>query len=231
MDIHHPYRKGCKVFVILCVTGAFCSLSNILYFVYTRKREQSDFPDIGKNGRDELPNLGNHNIRLFYNQTWLSLLSHGYWRPKYVPLDDKDIVISNLKRIRKKKMIFYSDTSTCGHGSLGYRSICDPKDKKGCCKESTCQDIPLKNCTCSTCFDERLRIFPEFHEWTPYDINMGNNVRGDHICAGLRLLNVSSMVTLGDSLIRQVTERMWRRVYKGPVTHLLYEDSNKGSFT
>ncbi|CAH1802568.1 unnamed protein product, partial [Owenia fusiformis] len=206
-------------------------LIEILYFVYnytTRKGVQYISPNIWRNGRDGLSdNWRTHNMHPFLNQMMLSTLTHGYWRPIDVPEGKRNVVITNLNQLRTRKIVNYSNTSKCGHACLGYRSICDPKDKKACCKENTCQDIPMSDCVCPTCFDERPRIFPEFHEWTPYDINMRNNVQGDHICAGLRLLNVSSMVTLGDSLIRQVTDRFWRRVYKGPVTHLLYNDSTK----
>ncbi|CAH1793142.1 unnamed protein product, partial [Owenia fusiformis] len=125
------------------------------------------------------------------------------------------------------KNISYSTDTRCGHNNLGYRSVCDPKDKEACCKDNKCQDIPIKECTCPTCFDERSRIYPEFYKWTPHRINMRNNISGVDICNGLRRLNVSSMITIGDSLIRSLTESFWRRVYRGPVTHLLYNHSSK----
>ncbi|CAH1801453.1 unnamed protein product [Owenia fusiformis] len=159
------------------------------------------------------------------NQELLSALTQGYWKPKYVTEEENDRVTSQLKRLRERKKIEYSNNTICGHAHRGYRSVCNPGDKNACCKESRCRDISVEGCVCPTCFDERSRIYPEFHEWTPYGINIRRNVSRDVMCTGLRNLNVSSIITIGDSLIRQITVRFWRRVYKGPVIHLLHDYS------
>ncbi|CAH1779934.1 unnamed protein product [Owenia fusiformis] len=159
--------------------------------------------------RNEGNNEGNHT---FLNQMLLDELTKGYWKPKYVTDEYKKYVIDRVKRARDFNNMEYSNDTKCSHETGSYRTLCNSVDKKACCKENTCQDIPVANCTCPTCFDERPRIHPEFYDWTPYRAHMRKNISGKDICTGLRYLNVSSMIILGDSLIRNFYHNFRRRV-------------------
>ncbi|CAH1801451.1 unnamed protein product [Owenia fusiformis] len=115
------YRQIKALFGILIIYVMITSI----YFINTRYSkikqvvyEQVNLMDNKRPSTRQRNDEGNKH-HIMYNQTLLSALTQGYWKPKNVAEIEKDMVTSKLKRWRMRKKIEYSNDTTCGHAYQG----------------------------------------------------------------------------------------------------------------
>ncbi|GFS11179.1 hypothetical protein ElyMa_006665000 [Elysia marginata] len=94
----------------------------------------------------------------------------------------------------------YEQTPQYKH--MWFKSICNPKGSTPCCKDDRCEDLPVEECRCLNCFDERQVIYPEFSTWQPEDESCTQTTfTAKEAC---RLLEGASIHVAGDSFVREM---------------------------
>ncbi|CAH1780126.1 unnamed protein product [Owenia fusiformis] len=147
------------------------------------------------------------------NHSLMEKLTEGEWIPKEVSQSYEEAVEETLASLRRDKNIEMQTISArggCGR-LMGrkYTTICDPHGKYPCCFKGRCAKASIEDCKCDKCLDERTKIHPEFHTWTPYNITLHTFPPKD-MCLMFHRLNISLFYSLGDSLSRGVCEGAWK---------------------
>ncbi|XP_076441395.1 uncharacterized protein LOC143280579 [Babylonia areolata] len=106
-----------------------------------------------------------------------------------------------------------------GYPDRYFRTMCDPDGDAPCCYDHVCRNMSLQQCTCPTCLHMRSPIYAEYATWRTLDPSCQPwNWSVSGLC---QLLKNSTLVFIGDSLMRHLYTAFLLKARDNPVTGAL----------